>query len=398
VSVFGRYGAVLRVPAFRRAELISLLARLPQYGFGVTLTLHVVTTLGMSYTAAGVVAAVYTVAAAIAAPWRGRLLDRQGLRRTLVPSLVVVPLVWGVAPFLPYWLLIIACAVGGLFSLPLFSLIRQIIVAAAPEGVRRTALSLDSVIVELNFMVGPLLAIVAVTTFGTRPTLIALTVLTSLGGALLAIVNPPLVAGVEEGEPVLVPRRQWLTPAVLGVYGAVLAAGIVLAGTEVSLVAALRTFRHTELLGLVMTVWSAGSAVGGLIYGAWHRSIPSAVLLTGLAALTLPVALATNVPGVFLIVAASGFFCAPLISATVDELNGRVPESVRGEAMGWHGSALTAGSSLGPPVVGMVLDAFGWQAGFVTAGGVGLAVAALVVLVTGGRARLRRERPLEGTL
>ena len=161
-----------------------------------------------------------------------------------------------------------------------------------------------------------------------------------------------------------------------------------LAGTEVSLVAALRTFQHTELLGLVMTVWSAGSAVGGLIYGAWHRSIPASILLTGLAALTLPVAAATNVPMIFAIVAVSGFFCAPLISATVDELNGRVPESVRGEAMGWHGSALTAGSSLGPPVIGIMLDTYGWQAGFLTAGGVGLAIAALVMLVTAGRRRL----------
>ena len=56
---------------------------------------------------------------------------------------------WGIAPFLPYWLMIVACAVGGLFSLPLFSLVRQVIVANAPDGARRTALSLDSVIVEV---------------------------------------------------------------------------------------------------------------------------------------------------------------------------------------------------------------------------------------------------------
>jgi len=131
------------------------------------------------------------------------------------------------------------------------------------------------------------------------------------------------------------------------------------------------------------------ATVGGLIYGAWHRSIPASILLTGLAALTLPVAAATSVPAIFATVALSGFFYTPLISATVDELNGRVPESVRGEAMGWHGSALTAGSSLGPPVIGMILDAHGWRAGFLMSGAVGLTVSALVVLAT---TQVRRRR------
>ena len=73
-----------------------------------------------------------------------------------------------------------------------------------------------------------------------------------------------------------------------------------------------------------------------------------------------------------------------------DELNGRVPESVRGEAMGWHGSALTAGSSLGPPVVGMILDAYGWRAGFLMSGAVGLAVVAAIVVLATTRVRRRR--------
>jgi MFS family permease len=56
--------------------------------------------------------------------------------------------------------------------------------------------------------------------------------------------------------------------------------------------------------------------------------------------------------------------------------------------MGWHGSALTAGSSLGPPIVGIVLDTFGWRAGFLATGGIGLVVAALVVLLTTRGSRL----------
>ena len=38
-----------------------------------------------------------------------------------------------------------------------------------------------------------------------------------------------------------------------------------------------------------------------------------------------------------------GALCAPVITATAEEVTRRVPERVRGEAMGWHGSALTVG-------------------------------------------------------
>ena len=51
-------------------------------------------------------------------------------------------------------------------------------------------------------------------------------------------------------------------------------------------------------------------------------------------------------------------------------------------------TALTAGSSLGPPAIGIMLDAYGWRAGFLAAGAIGLVVAAIVVLVTAGRRRL----------
>jgi len=53
-----------------------------------------------------------------------------------------------------------------------------------------------------------------------------------------------------------------------------------------------------------------------------------------------------------------------------------VPEAARGEAIGWHGSAMTAGSALGAPLAGLAIDRWGWGAGFVTVSLVGLAVAA----------------------
>jgi MFS family permease len=67
-------------------------------------------------------------------------------------------------------------------------------------------------------------------------------------------------------------------------------------------------------------------------------------------------------------------FCAPTITATIDTLSRVVPTSVRGEAMGWHGSAMTIGSAVGAPAIGFVLDRASWHGGFVTAGAIGVLV------------------------
>ena len=67
----------------RTALVLGTLVRAPVFASGVLLTVHVVTTLGRSYAAAGVLAAAATVAVAVSGPWRGRLLDRFGLRRVV---------------------------------------------------------------------------------------------------------------------------------------------------------------------------------------------------------------------------------------------------------------------------------------------------------------------------
>jgi predicted MFS family arabinose efflux permease len=71
----------------------------------------------------------------------------------------------------------------------------------------------------------------------------------------------------------------------------------------------------------------------------------------------------------------AGLLCAPTITATVDQLSRVVPDAARGEAIGWHGSAMTAGSALGAPVAGVAIDQWGWAGGFVSVALVGLAVA-----------------------
>ena len=110
----------------------------------------------------------------------------------------------------------------------------------------------------------------------------------------------------------------------------------------------------------VLAIWGLGSVLGGLVYGVWHKSIPALLLLGGLSLATIPLALASSVWLLAALGFLAGLLCAPTITATVDQVSRVVPDAARGEAMGWHGSAMTAGSALGAPVAGLAIDRWGW--------------------------------------
>ena len=179
------YRDVTALPAVRSVLLLGFFVRMPMFATGIVLTLHVVATLGRSYGEAGLVTAAFTIALALSAPWRGRLLDRHGLRRVVAPSIVATAVVWTTLPFLPYAVLLPACVLGGFFNVPIFSILRQALIAAVPGERRRTALSLDSVLTELSFMIAPAVAVWAAATYDTRWVLLALAVLSLLAAVAI---------------------------------------------------------------------------------------------------------------------------------------------------------------------------------------------------------------------
>jgi MFS family permease len=155
----------------------------------------------------------------------------------------------------------------------------------------------------------------------------------------------------------------------------------------VAVVAALRDLHHQSWIGWELALWGLGSALGGLVYGALHRSIPAGVLLAGLAALTLPLGWAGNAVSLAGLLVVAGLCCAPTLTATVDTLSRTVPEKVRGEALGWHGSALTVGGAIGAPLAGVAVDRWSWPAGFVAPACISLAIAVALVAITAKRVR-----------
>jgi MFS family permease len=405
------YRRLLGLPTIRSILLLGFLIRIPVWAGFIVLTLHVVTGLDRSYSAAGLVETVSTLAVAVAGPWRGRALDRIGLRATVGPQLVVLAVVWSIAPFVPYAALLALAAVGGLASIPQFSVMRQAMIAAVPESDRKAVLSLDALSTELSFMVGPVIGVFLATGVDTRWALLGSQLVAVLGGLGLWLANPPIVkqgeAGSATGPDVLVEPgvrgsaaparvRLWADPTVLAVLFAGTATTIVLTGTDLGVVGALRHLGQADSIGWMLAIWGAGSALGALVYGAWHRPVPLNVLLALLAATTIPVALAGDRLSLAVLLFVCGLFCAPTITAASDALSRAVPATSLGEAMGWQGVAFTIGAATGAPLAGFAIDHEGWQGAFVAGGAIALAAAAVALLLEAGRGRSRVE-PLDVT-
>lgn len=360
--------------------VLMSVARIPVSAISMVLTLHVVLTLHHSYGAAGLVGAAGTVGVAIGAPLAGRLVDGWGLRGMVVITTLANGAYWLTTWRLDYpWLLVLSFF-GGLLDLPVMSIGRQAMAALVPPEHRRTAFSLDSISLELSFMVGPALAVIVATRASTSIAMISLGGLILAAGVALFVVNPPVRGQHDEDEPTGVrpPRRVWLRPPLLAVLAAALGAVFVLAGIEVATVAALRSVGEISWTGVVTIAMCAASMIGGLIYGALRRSPGPLVLMVLLAVLAIPVGLAGAQWWVLaLALVPTNLMCAPTLAATGDDVSRLAPAAVRGEAMGLQSSALTLGGALGAPVIGTVVDHLGAAGGFAAAGLGGLLIAVL---------------------
>ncbi|MDI3211907.1 MFS transporter [Arthrobacter sp. AL12] len=431
---FVLYRELLAVRPIRRLLLVGMVARIPHSAAGVLLTLHIVLTLGQGYAAAGAAAAVMTIGIAVGAPWRGRRVDTVGLRRALIPSVISEAVIWSVVPHVSYELLLPLVFVGGLLTLPIFSVVRQSLGVLATGEQRRTAFALDAISTELVFMIGPAAGALVATAGLSVLGLTIVGVATSASGLFLMWFNPPtrsaepgpgagaasdpesdaaFEASQQEAAEVAVvaaapahlqeaaaefaplaaagDRRLeraglrhrvihnfvWFTPAVAAVFAVAAGAGMVLSGTDVGIVAALETGGHQAEIGLVFLFWCGASVVGGVIYGAMHRPISPILLLLGMSALSIPMAFAQDTWTLSLLALLPGLLCAPVLSAASEKVAELVDERRRGEAMGWYGSALTGGVALGAPLAGVFIDAVGPWAGFVAVGVGGVALCLL---------------------
>jgi MFS family permease len=377
-----RYKSVLGLPGMKTFMLVALIARIPGTAWTTALTLSVVLDRHLSYAAAGAATAMFTVGLALGSPLLGRAIDRRGPRPVLLVTGVVSLLFWNLVPSLPYPALL-ACAVFcGALQVPIMTLVRQSLAHRVPEAVRRQAYSLDSMAVELSFMVGPAVAVLAITSLGEATSTLRVVGFGIAAGAavLYAYTARQDAAGPAEAEhPDKVgaaeAKPRWLAPSFLLILAVCSACCVILSATDVAVVALLRGHGQISWAGVVIIIWCAASLVGGFVHGAMRRPVPMPVLLLLLGALSVPVGLAGTWWVLCLAVIPAGLACAPTIASTVDAVSRAVPASRRGQAMGMHAAALTVGSAIGAPLIGVVIDGAGPAWGMAAVGLLGCAVA-----------------------
>jgi len=355
------YVRLLRVPGAAFPVASSLLGRLP-LGMVVLAIVLLVRENAGSYALAGVVSAAYSVGLGLAAPVLGRLADRFGQTRVLVPCALgyaaLLAVLVAAAGSAPVVVIAAAAAAGALFP-PLSACMRVLWPKLVGDAdLRESAFALDAIVVELAYVFGPLLVAVIVAAVGPAAGLVAAGGLSLFGTLGFAATRA---------------SRGWVpTPSTAGRGGALTSAGLrtVIASfaatsmafgvLDVGLPAFAESVGTPASAGVLFAALGAGSLAGGLGYGARTWRGPAArryqrlllVFAVGLALLPL----ATSVPTMLVLAFLSGVGLAPGVICALRLIDQLTPPGTATEAYTWTTTANVAGTALGAVLAGAAVD------------------------------------------
>ena len=425
------YAEIFSIPRAWRFSVAGVIGRLPMsmYGLGTVLLISAGTG---RYGLAGTVAAVSALGNALCAPQLGRLTDRLGQHRVLVPicmifALSVAGLVTSVQLGLPDWTLF-ACGIVGGATMPQLGPMARARWSVLLAGTSRlhTAFSIESIADELCFVVGP----AAVTLLATQvhPAAgVTTAAVCCLGGTLWfaaqRATEPPVKelgnrpsepgsrrgfgGGIRRGERGagalrsgghrgVVPRGRYslAAPGLVVLVPAYLFLGTMFVSVDLSTVDFAARAGYKPLAGVILGCYALGSATGGLWYGsrswrspAWKRlAVTLSLTVAGVCTFwAMP-----NLLVLAIVIYLCGLTIAPTLIAGYSLLESTALPGRATEAMSWLGTGISVGVALGATAVGFILDAFGPRWGYAYAAASGVTT---VVIYLSGLPRLARAEP-----
>lgn len=359
--------------AHRGAALFSFTAlwsRLPlsMAGLGIVLLIQQRTD---SFRDAGVMSAAYVLSAAVFGPVQGRLTDRFGQGPVLwavgaayaagiAAFLVAIDEGWS-APW-PH-----ACAVlAGLATPQTGSMVRARWSHVVDDRTQlNTAFSIEAVLDEVAFIVGPVLVTFLTYQVADYAGLICAAAAALAGSWALALqraTEPPAAGPRTSGAPPLNWAGLWPMVAVS------VSLGVIFGSAEIIIAAFTEEQGNQGAAGLVLAAWAAGSLVAGLVVGALPQAESSLrrlrVSILVLSILFAPMALLSDISLLAVAMFLGGFMISPTLIAMVHLVEREVPPSRLTEALTWTMTGMSVGVAPGAAIVGAVIDAHGAAAGF----------------------------------
>lgn len=363
------YADALRLPGAVAFSSVGFIARMPLSIVGLGIVLYISGTTG-SYAIAGAMSAAYALAAAGVPLLTSRLVDRRGQSRVLpvlapIHAALLVGFVLAVEADAPIPFSLLLAAAAGATQLSIGSLVRArwahaVDVTGSPMALLRRAFALESILDELIFAIGPLIAATSVTAIALPAPLLIGATLVLVGGLALAAQRstepPPHPHAPDRGRALR--QRGILAVALTGI-----GFGAVFGSYEVAAVAFAEQRGQAAATGIVLALWAGGSAAGGLWFGArhWRKPLPTQLAIVSgiLAVVLLPAMIVTTVPLLALATVVSGAAVAPSLITYFSTTERIMPRPLLTEGLTIANSALSVGFAAGTGLGGVLVDEFG---------------------------------------
>jgi len=346
-----------------RFSTAGFIARLPVSMVGIGILMYVEAERG-SYTIAGAVSGSISIAAAIGGPLSSRLVDKLGQHRVLpfqillivLCSMALVVLIPSDVPA-PY--LFIFSIGSGLAYPSIGALVRSRWTALLVSGpILLTAFSIESMIDELIFIVGPTIAATtSVKIHPAAPQIIAMFLLAG-GGLWLASMRstePPINKHQgKHGKPVIFQN------GLIYMWGVHIAIGMFFGAVETSIIAFTKLAGQPIYGGIVMAVWAFGSLIGGFVYGGLHFKSPLHKQLIVVSLLLVPATAAMvfidSISMLALLSIAAGIGISPLLIASAAITQRRSPVGRTTEAIASMYAGIGLGFAFAAAMAGWLID------------------------------------------
>jgi predicted MFS family arabinose efflux permease len=248
-----------------------------------------------------------------------------------------------------------------------------------------TAFSLDTVLTELAYIVGPPLAIgLSVSFFAEAGPLVAVGLLAVGVTAFLLQrqTEPKVVVGNKSHT-----GSTLLIPGVRTIVLALLAMGAIGGSIDVAVVAFANAQGWPASATFILAAYALGSLIAGLTFGALRVSLLiEKQFLIGILVTAVTGVLPVFSPGVYFLSAMlfiAGISFAPTMVVVMKLGTIIIPPSRITEGLTWMTTGISIGVALGGMLAGLVIDAYGARAGFGVAIGAGLMM--VVVVLAGVR-------------